>query len=380
MSAIGWCLSRSQKAAHVLNLQLSFFSCVSPTECFCYYDLYPMKIKSKKKVRPSGKFQAQLYFDGRYRHIGVFDSKFEAATVYEMIRRKLKEAKDEAEANAIAKANAVDTSSWSVEEQKSYEQWRNNNCIPTTTSYTGYKAIGQLYQNGMIGEFFRHLDEKLDIVLEKSDKNIHQSKEVPYFSDKGGLHRKARAGQVCNANHDNYYQIHMKIDKIVTFPNGETLVVSCIQANSICVHIAIMFRDVYERHKKGQKLTVVERCWFDLIIKCTDFKDEKFVWEVSHLDHDPENCALNNLIVEKHRRNSDRRVNCFRYISCTECKSISRFLECKCDPPCKKLAKNICMDCDDTPIPDALRRTVASTSRDTSRGCPKQIVNIWNWV
>ena len=79
-----------KKAAHVLNLQLSFFSCVSPTECFCYYDLYPMKIKSKKKVRPSGKFQAQLYFDGRSRYIGVFDSKFEAATAYEMIRRKLK--------------------------------------------------------------------------------------------------------------------------------------------------------------------------------------------------------------------------------------------------------------------------------------------------
>jgi hypothetical protein len=46
--------------------------------------------KIEKKVRPSGKFQAQLYFDGRSRYIGVFDSKFEAATAYEMIRRKLK--------------------------------------------------------------------------------------------------------------------------------------------------------------------------------------------------------------------------------------------------------------------------------------------------
>ena len=49
-----------------------------------------MKKKIEKKVRPSGKFQAQLYFDGRSRYIGVFDSKFEAATAYEMIRRKLK--------------------------------------------------------------------------------------------------------------------------------------------------------------------------------------------------------------------------------------------------------------------------------------------------
>lgn len=42
-------------------------------------------------VRPSGKFQAQLYFDGRSRYIGVFDSKFEAASAYEMIRKRIKE-------------------------------------------------------------------------------------------------------------------------------------------------------------------------------------------------------------------------------------------------------------------------------------------------
>ena len=41
-------------------------------------------------VRPSGKFQAQLYFGGRSRYIGVFDSEFEAASAYEMIRSRLK--------------------------------------------------------------------------------------------------------------------------------------------------------------------------------------------------------------------------------------------------------------------------------------------------
>eukprot|EP00531_Pseudo-nitzschia_arenysensis_P014395 CAMPEP_0116118154 /NCGR_PEP_ID=MMETSP0329-20121206/1954_1 /TAXON_ID=697910 /ORGANISM="Pseudo-nitzschia arenysensis, Strain B593" /LENGTH=662 /DNA_ID=CAMNT_0003611765 /DNA_START=70 /DNA_END=2059 /DNA_ORIENTATION=+ len=42
-------------------------------------------------VRPSGKFQAQLYFGGRSRYIGVFDSEFEAASAYEMIRSRLKD-------------------------------------------------------------------------------------------------------------------------------------------------------------------------------------------------------------------------------------------------------------------------------------------------
>ena len=41
-------------------------------------------------VRPSGKFQAQLYFGGRSRYIGVFDSEYEAASAYEMIRSRLK--------------------------------------------------------------------------------------------------------------------------------------------------------------------------------------------------------------------------------------------------------------------------------------------------
>ena len=141
-------------------------------------------------------------------------------------------------------------------------------------------------------------------------------------------------------------------------------------ANSICVHIAIMFRDVYERHKKGQELTVVERCWFDLIIKCTDFKDEKFVWEVSHLDHDPDNIDLKNLIVEIGITNKERQRHCSKYGMCTECNRTSRFLGCKCDPPCKKLARIICEDCDDTQIPDvlhdALRSAIASSSSSSS--------------
>ena len=42
-------------------------------------------------VRPSGKFQAQLYFGGRSRYIGVFNSEFDAASAYEMIRSRLKD-------------------------------------------------------------------------------------------------------------------------------------------------------------------------------------------------------------------------------------------------------------------------------------------------
>jgi hypothetical protein len=41
-------------------------------------------------VRPSGKFQAQLYFAGQSRYIGVFDTKHDAALAYEMIRDRLK--------------------------------------------------------------------------------------------------------------------------------------------------------------------------------------------------------------------------------------------------------------------------------------------------
>jgi len=44
-------------------------------------------------MRPSGKWQAQLYFAGKSRYIGVFDSREKAATAYEIAREKLKEAK-----------------------------------------------------------------------------------------------------------------------------------------------------------------------------------------------------------------------------------------------------------------------------------------------
>jgi hypothetical protein len=40
--------------------------------------------------RPSGKWQAQLYFAGKSRYIGVFDSREKAALAYEIAREKLK--------------------------------------------------------------------------------------------------------------------------------------------------------------------------------------------------------------------------------------------------------------------------------------------------
>lgn len=47
--------------------------------------------------RPSGKWQAQLYFAGKSRYIGVFDSREKAALAYEIAREKLKEGADTAE-------------------------------------------------------------------------------------------------------------------------------------------------------------------------------------------------------------------------------------------------------------------------------------------
>jgi hypothetical protein len=41
-------------------------------------------------MRPSGKFQAQMYFSGQSRYIGVFDTKEQAALAYEMIRNRIK--------------------------------------------------------------------------------------------------------------------------------------------------------------------------------------------------------------------------------------------------------------------------------------------------
>lgn len=44
-------------------------------------------------MRPSGKWQAQLYFAGKSRYIGVFDSREKAALAYEIAREKLKSEK-----------------------------------------------------------------------------------------------------------------------------------------------------------------------------------------------------------------------------------------------------------------------------------------------
>jgi hypothetical protein len=41
-------------------------------------------------MRPSGKWQAQLYFAGKSRYIGVFDNREKAALAYEIAREKLK--------------------------------------------------------------------------------------------------------------------------------------------------------------------------------------------------------------------------------------------------------------------------------------------------
>jgi len=41
-------------------------------------------------MRPSGKWQAQLYYAGKSRYIGVFDTREKAALAYEIAREKLK--------------------------------------------------------------------------------------------------------------------------------------------------------------------------------------------------------------------------------------------------------------------------------------------------
>jgi hypothetical protein len=41
-------------------------------------------------MRPSGKWQAQLYYAGKSRYIGVFDSREKAALAYEIARERLK--------------------------------------------------------------------------------------------------------------------------------------------------------------------------------------------------------------------------------------------------------------------------------------------------
>ena len=61
-------------------------------------------------MRPSGKWQAQLYFAGKSRYIGVFDTREKAALAYEIAREKLKSEKSSAEGGHLspkATENAV---------------------------------------------------------------------------------------------------------------------------------------------------------------------------------------------------------------------------------------------------------------------------------
>lgn len=52
-------------------------------------------------MRPSGKWQAQLYFAGKSRYIGVFDTREKAALAYEIAREKLKAEKQSAEGGTL---------------------------------------------------------------------------------------------------------------------------------------------------------------------------------------------------------------------------------------------------------------------------------------
>ena len=52
-------------------------------------------------MRPSGKWQAQLYFAGKSRYIGVFDTREKAALAYEIAREKLKSEKSNAEGGVM---------------------------------------------------------------------------------------------------------------------------------------------------------------------------------------------------------------------------------------------------------------------------------------
>jgi hypothetical protein len=53
-------------------------------------------------MRPSGKWQAQLYFAGKSRYIGVFDTREKAALAYEIAREKLKVEKSSAEGGHLS--------------------------------------------------------------------------------------------------------------------------------------------------------------------------------------------------------------------------------------------------------------------------------------
>lgn len=62
-------------------------------------------------MRPSGKWQAQLYFAGKSRYIGVFDTREKAALAYEIAREKLKSEKAQGDGVLSPKATeaAVNT-------------------------------------------------------------------------------------------------------------------------------------------------------------------------------------------------------------------------------------------------------------------------------
>ena len=57
-------------------------------------------------MRPSGKWQAQLYFCGKSRYIGVFESREKAALAYEIAREQLKNNKSPAQ-NVESLVNAA---------------------------------------------------------------------------------------------------------------------------------------------------------------------------------------------------------------------------------------------------------------------------------
>ena len=60
-------------------------------------------------MRPSGKWQAQLYFAGKSRYIGVFDTREKAALAYEIAREKLKSGPSEGGLSAKSTENLVNT-------------------------------------------------------------------------------------------------------------------------------------------------------------------------------------------------------------------------------------------------------------------------------
>jgi len=65
---------------------------ISPidSETFKRAASWTLKVTRGVTMRPSGKWQAQFYFAGKSRYIGVFDSREKAALAYEIVRERLK--------------------------------------------------------------------------------------------------------------------------------------------------------------------------------------------------------------------------------------------------------------------------------------------------